>query len=281
MDIKASDVKKLRDMTGAGMLDCKKALIEAGGDTAKAEKKLKELGLAAAAKRSHKATNNGLVTTLVTDTKAGMMELFCETDFVARNKDFVELGHSMLKDVLEQEISQVDDPRIADQMNTLISRIKENMGIKRFVSTDIAEDEYVTQYVHGEGSLGVLVKFKSDKPEVFKDDDVQEAAFGCALHTAFHNPPYLDSKDVDEAYMAEQEDIFRNQVAALGKPANVVDNIVKGKINKHYSEICFLQQPFVKDDKRSVAQMLADLGKEKGAKIDLVAYYYYKVGEEA
>ncbi len=267
-------------MTGAGMLDCKKALIEAGGDTAKAEKKLKELGLAAAAKRSHKATNNGIVTTLVTDSKAGMLELFCETDFVARNKDFIELGHSMVKEVIEKGITKVDDPAIADRMDTLISRIKENMGIKRFITTDIAEDEYVTQYIHGEGSLGVLVKFKSDNPAVFKDEDVQGTTFDCALHAAFHNPPYLDSTDVDPAYMAEQEEIFRNQVAALGKPPQVVDNIVKGKINKHYSEICFLQQPFVKDDKRDVAQVLADLGKQKGAKIDLVGYFYYKVGEE-
>ncbi len=281
VEIKASDVKKLRDKTGAGMLDCKKALMDSAGDFAKAEKKLKELGLAAAAKRSHKATENGMVTTLITDNKAGILELFCETDFVARNKDFVELGSKLLKDVIEQGITDKEDPAITDQMNTLISRIKENMGIKRFETMDIEADEYVTDYIHGEGSLGVLVKFKSDNTDIFQDEEVKAAAFDCALHAAFHNPPYLDKSMVDSAYMAEQEEIFRGQVAALGKPANVVDNIVKGKIQKHYSEICFLQQPFVKDDKKSVEQMLSDLGRQKGASLSLIDYRYYKVGEEA
>lgn len=281
MEIKASEVKKLRDRTGAGMLDCKKALIDSEGIFEKAEKKLKELGLAAAAKRSHKAADNGIVVTNITKDKAGILELFCETDFVARNKDFIELAGKLLSDVMEQGITEKDDPVIAGQMESLISKIKENMGIKRFETIDIADHEYVVDYIHGEGSLGVLVKFSSDNPEVFSDQDVQTSLFDCALHAAFHNPPYLDKGLVDASYMAEQEELFRNQVAALGKPANVVDNIVKGKIQKHYSEICFLQQPFVKDDKKSVEQMLQELGKSKGASLSLVDYRYFKVGEDA
>ena len=262
------------------MLDCKKALTEAGGDFSKAEKKLQELGLAAAAKRSHKATKNGMITTLITDTKAGMLELFCETDFVARNEDFMELGGKMLQDVINEGITDPADSRLTDQMNVLISRIKENMGIKRFLTIDIADDEYATSYIHGGGSLGVLVKFKSDKPEVFADDDVKETAFDMALHAAFHNPQYLEPADVDEQYIKDQQEIFTKQVEALGKPANVVENIVNGKMQKHFSEICFLKQPFVKDDKRSVEQVLSDLGKSKGGTISLVDCRVYRVGED-
>ncbi len=280
MEVKASEVKKLRDKTGAGMLDCKKALIEASGDFAQAEKKLKELGLAAAAKRSHKATKNGIVTTLITEKKAGIIELYCETDFVARNKDFIDLADKLLKDVVEQGISSPEDPSLTDQMNNLISKIKENMGIRRFETFELGEHDYATTYIHGNGEIGVLVKFHADKPEVFQDEQVRSLTFDCALHAAFHNPPYLDAAQVDKAYISEQEDIFRKQVEALGKPANVIDNIVKGKIQKHLSEVCFLQQPFVKDDKRKVEQVLSDLGKEKGASITLTDFRYYKVGEE-
>ncbi len=281
MNIQASDVKKLRDITGAGMMDCKKSLIECGGDFKQAEKKLKELGLAAAAKRSHKATENGRITTKVAGTKAGILELFCETDFVSRNKDFVELSGKLLDDVLTHGFTDVNEPALADQVSDITARIKENMGLKRFTAMDIAENEYVSQYIHGEGSIGVLVKISSDKPEVFSLEEVQTLAFDLALHTAFHNPPYLDKGQVDTAYLDEQEDIFRKQTEALGKPPQVIDNIVKGKIQKHFSEICFLQQPFVKDDKRSVEQVLADVGKAHGASLSLVDYVYYRVGEES
>lgn len=281
MNIQAADVKKLRDITGAGMMDCKKALIECGGDFKQAEKKLKELGLAAAAKRSHKATDNGRIATRASGSKAGILELYCETDFVSRNKDFVELAGTLLEDVLKNGYTDINEPALVDQVSDITARIKENMGLKRFTVLDVAENEYVAQYIHGEGSIGVLVKISTDKPEILADEEVQAVAFDLALHTAFHNPPYLDKGQVDQGYLDEQEDIYRKQTEALGKPPQVIDNIVKGKIQKHFSEICFLQQPFVKDDKRSVEQVLADLGKAKGGSLQLVDYVYYRVGEEA
>lgn len=280
MTIKASDVKKLREKTGAGMLDCKKALVETDGNFQQAEKKLKELGLAAAAKRSGRATNNGRVSTKITSDRAGILEIACETDFVARNKDFIALGDALLSTVFEKNKTEIDE-ELENMVKDLISTIKENMTIKRFSVLDLAANEIASDYIHGEGVLGVLVKMKAENPAVLETEAVKEFLFNCALHIAAFSPLYLSSELVDAEYLEEQKDIFTKQVAAMDKPANVVENIVKGKINKHFSEICFLQQPFVKDDKSSVSQVLAALSKEVGTKLEITDYRYFKVGEEA
>lgn len=280
MEIKAADVKKLRDKTGAGMLDCKKALMEAEGDYTKAEKKLKELGLAAAAKRSGRATNQGRIFTAVTDTKAGILELACETDFVARNKDFIALGNNLLEKVIENGYTESNE-ELEAMVKDVISTIKENMSLKQFETINIAENEAAADYIHGEGSLGVLVKMQAEDPAVLEKEEVKAFLFDCALHVAAFNPLYLDKTNVDDAYIKEQEEIYRKQVAELGKPANVIDNIVKGKINKHFSEICFLQQGFVKDDKTSVEDTMKALGKKVGSALSITDYRYYRVGQDA
>jgi len=277
VDIKAADVKKLREMTGAGMLDCKKALIAANGDFKLAEKHLKELGLAAAAKRSGRATNQGRVFTAVKGNKAVILELACETDFVARNKDFIQLGADLIDTILEKGYTSIV-PELEDMVKDLISKIKENMSLKRFSVLDIAENQYVAEYIHGEGAIGVLVELEAEDSSKI-NQQVKDFAFDCALHIAAFNPLYLDKSDVDAEYLAEQTEIFSKQVAALGKPANVIENIIKGKLNKHFSEICFLQQGFVKDDKVSVEKTLANLAKEIGTTLKVVGYTYYKVGE--
>ncbi|MCK5155179.1 MAG: elongation factor Ts [Spirochaetales bacterium] len=279
MGIKAVDVKKLRDMTGAGMLDCKKALVETNGDFQLAEKKLKELGLAAVAKRSGRATNNGRVFSRVTPSKAAILELACETDFVARNKDFISLGESILNTIFQNNLTEITSG-LKDLVTELISTIKENMTLKRFSVLNIAENEIAAEYIHGEGSIGVLVKLRSDDPMILQNNKVKEFLFDCALHIAAFNPLYLSKENVDDEYLAEQKDIFTKQGAALGKPANIVENIVKGKINKHFSEICFLQQGFVKDDKSSVETILKSLSKELGANLEILDYKYFKVGSE-
>ncbi|MCF7942830.1 MAG: translation elongation factor Ts [Spirochaetia bacterium] len=280
MTIKASDVKKLREKTGAGMLDCKKALVETDGNFQQAEKKLKELGLAAAAKRSGRATNNGRISTKITSDRAGILEIACETDFVARNKDFIALGDALLSTVFEKNKTEIDE-ELENMVKDLISTIKENMTLKRFSVLPLAENEIAADYIHGEGALGVLVKMKADNTAVLANEAVKEFLFNCALHIAAFSPLYLSKELVDAEYLEEQKDIFTKQVAAMDKPANVVENIVKGKINKHFSEICFLQQPFVKDDKSSVSQVLAALSKEVGTKLEITDYRYFKVGEEA
>lgn len=276
--VKAADVKKLRDKTGAGMLDCKKALGEADGDFAKAEKILKEMGMATAAKRSGRATNEGRIFTKIGEKRAALLELACETDFVARNKDFIALGEDLVETVVEKDLSEKTD-ELEEKVREAISRIKENMHLKRFTGFSIGENELVRDYIHGEGNIGVLVKLRADSRKTLQNEAVQRFAFDCALHIAAFNPLYLDRDSVDQEYLQEQESIFRKQAENLDKPAHVIDGIVKGKMNKHFSEICLLEQGFVKDEKQSVSQVMKNIGKETGGEINLVDFLYYKVGE--
>ncbi|MFP4114802.1 MAG: translation elongation factor Ts [Spirochaetales bacterium] len=280
VDIKATDVKKLREKTGAGMMDCKKALTEAAGDFAKAEKILKELGLAAAAKRGGRATNEGRVFTHVGTGTAGILEVSCETDFVARNQDFVALGERIVAGMVESG-KPATDPAYAELVQEAITTIKENMAIRRGELIEVSENEFVSDYIHGEsGRIGVLAKIKVDKPELLSNEAVKSFAFDVALHVAAFRPTFLSVDTADPSYVSEQEEIFNAQAKALGKPENVTKGIAAGKLKKHLAEICLVDQGFVKDEKRSVAQVAKDLGKEVGGNVEVAGFVYYMVGEE-
>lgn len=266
-------------MTGAGMMDCKTALVEAGGDLQAAERKLKEQGLAAAAKRVGRAADQGRVFAVVGDGGAALLELSSETDFVARNDRFVELGRSLVAHALAHDLQEPDD-HVRRTIGDAATRIRENIGFKRcaVVPIDAAAGEHVAAYVHGEGSIGVLVKVRTGGRV---DDQVRKTAHDLALHVAAFAPRFLAPGDVDAAYRDEQEQIFRAQAEALGKPAKVTENIVRGKLSKHLSEICLLEQGFVRDEKRKVKQVLAGLGKSLGESVTIPDFRYFKVGEPA
>ncbi|MBN2511196.1 MAG: elongation factor Ts [Spirochaetales bacterium] len=278
MAISASDVKALRDKTGAGMMDCKKALTDANGDFAQAERILKELGLAAAAKRSDRETNEGRVFTMLKTDKAAILELACETDFVARNNDFIRYGNSILEKIIDNSLTEAND-EIDGMIKEAVGIIKENITISKFALMSISESEYVVDYVHGEGTIGVLVKLGLENNSLKSHATVKEFAFDTALHVAAFNPQYLDQQSVDPAYLKEQEEIFTTQAKNLGKPENVVAGIVKGKINKHMSEICLQDQPFVKDDKVSVQKKAEMVSKEAGGKVFVKEFIYYRIGK--
>ncbi len=280
MEIKASDVKELRQKTGAGMMDCKKALAESGGDFAKAEKLLKELGLAAAAKRSGRATNEGRVFTHVTDSAAAMVEISCETDFVARNDDFVTLGNAIAADMAATG-KDISDDAYQNRLKDAMVTIKENMTLSRATVLKTAVGQMVRDYIHGDsGKIGVLVKVAAADPSKLGDERLKAFAFDTALHVAAFRPTFLSAERADAAYVAEQQEIFVAQAKQLGKPENVTQGIAAGKLKKHLAEICLLEQGFVKDEKRSVSQAAADLGKEIGTTVDVVEFVYYMVGED-
>ncbi len=258
-------------------MDCKNALTKADGNFDKAEKILKELGLAAAAKRSGKATNQGRIFTKITDSKAVILEIDCETDFVARNTDFIALGNDIAAAILEKNLTEVTED-LQTLVSAAIGKIKENMSLKRFTVIDRTSHDLVVDYIHGEGSIGVLIQLTTDKPEILKNEAVQSFAFDCALHVAAFNPGYLSRNDIPAEYVKEQEEIFLAQAKNLGRPEKVLAGIVKGKLNKHFSEICFLDQPFVKDDKQSVAKVMAAKAKEAGGSLSISKFVYYKVG---
>ncbi len=277
MKISASDVKKLRDATGSGMMDCKKALVEAEGDFAKAEKILKKMGLAQIDKRSNRATENGRNFIAIGDNKAVVLEINCETDFVARNKDFIATGEKMADKILKENLTEVND-ELKAMLTDLISTIKENMVIKGFKTLEAKGNTMFGQYVHGEGSIAGIVQISSDKKEALENDEVKAFAFDCALHIVANEPLFLSKDTVDASYKAEQEEIFAAQAANLGKPEKVLKGIIAGKLNKFLSQKCFLQQPFVKDDKHSTEEVLKELSKKVGATLKIDGYIYNKVG---
>jgi elongation factor Ts len=282
-EISASDVKNLREKTGAGILDCKKALDETGGNFEKAAKLLREKGLAAVEKRSGRATNEGKVFIKVKDdgSKAVLVELASETDFVARNPDFIVLGGAIADRALEKGYTEPND-ELNGMVTDLATKIRENMGLKRIKVLEAGPNEFLTSYIHGDGTIGVVVKVASDKSGIFTQDDAAGFAFTLALHIAAYNPMVLDREKVDAAWLKEQEEIFSKQMEQdekmKGKPADALDKILKGKVNKFLKDICLLDQGYVKDEKVTVTQAIADMGKQLGAKISVIDYVYFKVG---
>lgn len=280
MEIKATDVKQLREKTGAGMMDCKKALIEAQGDFIKAEKILKELGLAAARKRAGRATGEGRIFSRIADSRAVLLELTCETDFVAKNKEFIALGEK-LADVAIDTGASIKPESLTPLVQDAVGRIKENITLRRLQMMEAGAAELLMDYIHGEGKIGVLVKFSLSDPALKEDARVREVAFDLTLHTAAFAPLFLKRDQVPAGYLKEQEEIFTKQAESLGKPEHVLRGIIQGKLNKHLAEICFLDQPFVKDQNVKVAKVLDNLSREVDGKIQISDYLYYKVGEES
>lgn len=280
MAISAGDVKRLREKTGAGLMDCKQALEEAGGDFDKAERILKELGKAAAAKRSGRATNEGRIFVGIKGNRATILELACETDFVARNESFVQLGQTLVNDILERSLTAADAGMEA-RVQEAISTIKENMSIRRFATLEKGDNEVFSHYIHGEsGRLGAIVKVQADNAAALSNQAVADFAFDCALHVVAFRPMFLSESAVDAAYAKEQEEIFMAQAQNLGKPEKVLQGIVQGKLRKHFAEVCLMQQAFVKDDKQSVADVAKAVGKTVGAAVTVTGYLVYAVGEE-
>ncbi len=278
MEIKATDVKTLREKTGAGMMDCKNALIKAEGDFAKAERLLKEQGLAAAVKKSDRVTNSGKIFSRILPDRGILLELTSETDFVARNSLFQELGHKLLDKVAAQNLNAPTD-ELHLMVKETIGTIKENMQLRKIVALPVSANDAIVEYIHDD-RIGVMLRFALADAKVKDNPRVKEVMFDCALHAAAFAPLFLSRDKVSPAFLKEQEEIFAKQAESLGKPANVVQGIIKGKLSKLVSEICFLEQPFVKDDKRKVSKVLEDLSKEVGTKIDLVEYVYMKLGAE-
>lgn len=190
----------------------------------------------------------------------------------------MELGRSLVVHALEQALQEPDE-HMQEAIGDLASRIRENIGFKRcaVVAVDTTAGEHVADYVHGEGSIGVLVKLRTGGTV---DEEVRRTAHDLALHVAAFAPRFLSPDDVDGSYRDEQEQIFRTQAEALGKPEKVTEGIVRGKLGKHLSEICLLEQGFVKDEKQKVKQVLAGLGKRLGEKVSVAEFRYFKVGEQ-
>ena len=274
----AKDVMALREMSGAGMMDCKKALTACEGDMDKAMDYLREKSLAASAKKAARIAAEGIVSSYVTDDhKVGaIVEVNCETDFVAKTDDFKALVNSVAKLVVEKNPADVDelmaldcgDGTVAEMVNRAVAKIGEKITIRRFARM---EGQLVDTYIHLGGKIGVIVAAKTADAE-----KARPAVHDVAMHIAAAKPGVLHRDEVDPADLDKEREILRAQAlnAPKPKPANIIEKMVEGRIAKYYKEVCLLEQPFVKNPDQSIEQMLKEHGD-----VELVAFVRFEMGE--
>ncbi len=248
-------IKKLRSLTGAGMVDCQKALKESDGDLEKAVDFLRKKGIAKAAKRTDRDTSEGVVSLALNDdkTEGYILELNSETDFVARNEKFQALADKVLAVIKDNKPANLEELmalsagelNVADTISNLSGTIGEKMEIKRF---EILSDKTVAGYSHLGGRIGVLLSL--DTPG--KD----ELATDLAMHVAAANPKYLKAEDVDASEIEREKAVYKDQLIKEGKPEAMIEKIIEGKMSKYYSEVCLLEQEYIKDDKKKVKDIL-------------------------
>jgi len=285
MSISAADVKKLRDQTGAGMMDCKSALEEAKGNFEDATTILRKKGLASAAKKAGRATSEGLIGhRLSSDASTGtLVEVNCESDFVARTDDFQQLMKDVL-DAIDKAGSAatpewLKDPAgpVQQRLAATIGKLGENMAVPRFVR--YSGQGYVGQYIHLGGKLGVQIEFGGVTPAVHTREEFKTLVKEMAMQVAAASPGYLMRSAVPADALDKEKAIYRAQMENSGKPANVIDKIVEGKLGSYYSQVVLPDQPSIRDPKMTVAQVLAAAATELGAPVTVTRFARLKVGE--
>lgn len=284
--IQASDVKDLREKTGAGMMDCKNALVQANGDMEEAIKILREKGLASAAKKAGRIAAEGIVDSLI-DGKVGVVvEVNCETDFVAKTpafKTFVQEVAAQIKSgspaSVEALLEQKSDKgvTVSDMLNEKVSEIGEKISIRRFARFE-AEQGAAESYIHMGGKIGVLVEAACDE-SVVGNASFKAFLKDVAMQIAAANPLYVVSAEVPESVIAQEKEILRAQALAEGKPANIVDKMVDGRVQKYFKEVCLMEQPFVKDQDKAVKDILKEKIAEIGSQISIKRFVRYEMGE--
>jgi elongation factor Ts len=277
MAITASMVKELRDATSVGMMDCKKALVETDGDFDAAVTILRERGAAVAAKRADKEAKEGKIEAIVTSDaqQAAMIEVNCETDFVTRNDDFQNFVAELRDEALNFETDTMAEG-VAAKITDKISSIGEKIQLRRNVKWDVAETGAITSYIHMGGKVGVLLELSCENADSINSPIFKELAKDLTLHVAAAAPQYQTRDEVPEELIESEKAIFRTQLE--GKPENIIDNILTGKINKFFSQICFVEQGFVKEDKVSITDLVAEKSKELGDTLAITRYVRYQLG---
>lgn len=285
MAVTAKLVKELREMTGAGMMDCKKVLVETDGDIDKAIELLREKGLAKAAKKAGRIAAMGLVkTAFAADGKsAAIVEVNSETDFVAKNEEFVTFVDTLAKMALETDAADMDafmalpyegEGTVQDALNNKIATIGENMNIRRFQK--LAEPGVVyTGYIHGGGTIGVIVGLETEATA----EEIQVAGKDVAMQVASMNPKFLDESQVDPAWLESEKEIAKQQLLNEGKPEKMLEKIIPGKVKAILKEVCLVDQKFVKNGDLTVKQYVDEAGKELGKDMRVAAMVRFEVGE--
>ncbi len=284
MSITASMVSELRKKTGAGMMDCKKALTETGGNIEEAVDFLRKKGLSAAAKKSGRVAAEGVVVAASAGTKGVLVEVNAETDFVAKNADFQKFVQGIAAVSLDNAVADVEalknlpfpgtDRTVAEELTHQIATIGENMSLRRLDRCDAGQG-VVVNYIHGGGKIGVLVELKTAS----SDDRVEELARQIAMHVAATGPQYLKRDQIPSEVVDKEKEIMRVKALDSGKPENIVEKIIAGQINKYFGEVCLLEQAFVIDPDQKVGKVIEKLAKDLGTEIELSNYVRYQLGE--
>jgi len=286
MQITAKMVSELRERTGAGMMDCKKALVQAEGDMEKAIEILREKGLAAAAKKAGRVAAEGVVETYITeDGKVGaVVEVNCETDFVGKNEDFVNLAKNLAKqaalssaktveEILEEKYIADESMTVREAITSLIAKLGENMTFRRFERFNV-ENGVIMDYIHGGGRIAVMVQVEGANNEVAK-----EVAKELALQIAAANPLYLVKEDVPQEVIDKEKEIYRQQALNEGKPEKVVEKMVEGRLQKYFKEVCLLEQLWIRDQDKTIRKYVEEKSKEANAELVVKKFVRFEKGE--
>ncbi len=286
MAFTAKDVKELREKTGAGMMDCKKALTENNGDMEAAVDFLRQKGLAAAAKKATRVAAEGLIGAVVEGNVGALVEINCETDFVAKNEDFKSfvgqvanhLVKSSATDVEALKAESLGSSTLQETVQELTLKIGEKLDVRRFSKTTLSGEGKVGSYVHG-GKIGVLVEVTSDNADATAKPEFTELVNDLCLHVAAAEPKFLTSDQIDEDYKAREAKVYEAQLREQGKPENMIENIIKGKLNKLASEICLMDQKFVKNPDFSISKLVKEVEGKVGATLKINSFERMVMGE--
>jgi elongation factor Ts len=282
MAITAAQVNDLRQRTGAGMMDCKRALEEANGDIQKAIEILRKKGASVAAKRAEKSANEGLVVTKVSDDKkfATILEINCETDFVAKSEDFVNLAKFVIDQVYKNKPKNVEEllknSDVQDKLNDVLGKVGEKIEVSRLDIMD-AKDGLLVDYIHMGSKLGVLIKFEDVKAG---SDELYLIGKDMAMQVAAMNPISVKREDVPKEIVDKEIEIYKELAKKEGKPEQMLEKIAMGRLNKFYQENVLLEQAFIKDNSKTVSDLLKEFNAKHGSSTRIARFDRFHLGDE-
>ena len=290
MVLSSQTIKELRDKSGAGMLDCKKALEESEGNVEKAIEWLRKKGINTANKKASRDASDGLITAKIKDGMAVMLEINAETDFVAKNEVFTDFCENLSLTCLSNDVQDINslsnlnfmgtDKKVCDTLTDLIAKLGENIVIKKFIKLS-DKTQKVQKYLHNSvnensGKIGVLLSYECDE----LNDKVTDFSKNLCMQIAATNPKSVDRKNLDPELVEKEEVIFREQLNNSGKPDEIINKIVEGKINKFYEEVCLDEQIFVMDGKIKINKLISNFNDENSFNFKIINFYIYKLGQE-
>ena len=290
MVLSSQTIKELRDKSGAGMLDCKKALEESEGNVEKAIEWLRKKGINTANKKASRDASDGLITAKIKDGMAVMLEINAETDFVAKNEVFTDFCENLSLTCLNNDVQDINslsnlnfvgtDKKVCDTLTDLIAKLGENIVIKKFIKLS-DKTQKVQKYLHNSvnensGKIGVLLSYECDE----LNDKVTDFSKNLCMQIAATNPKSVDRKNLDPELVEKEEVIFREQLNNSGKPDEIINKIVEGKINKFYEEVCLDEQIFVMDGKIKINKLISNFNDENSFNFRIINFYIFKLGQE-